>query len=374
MTPKAPNDPAATKAPQVPGSAPEWLAPAVTEMMRASHVPGLSLAVVERDRVLLVAGFGHAELASGSPATPATAYLWFSMTKIVTATAALRLADEGRLDLDAPASQYVDYLRAPGPRQPTVRALLNHTAGLANPLPIRWAHLAGRPGPDPDVLLRRLMARRPYRHPIGESPRYSNLGYLALGQVIARAADEPFESYVASSVLQPAGMTRTGFAYQPDARAASGYVRAPRIADPVLRRILPAGIAGARHGSFLALNPFHVDGPAYGGLVGDVGDVGTFLRLHLGDGRVDGVPVLAPETARAMRGGGAGSQAAHGLGWFRRPSNPSGNYVEHFGAGAGFWNVMRIYPDRGLGIAVMANSTTRYAFEELFARLVGASW
>ena len=82
------------------------------------------------------------------------------MTKIVTATAALRLADEGRLDLDAPAADYVSYLRAPGPRQPTVRQLLTQTAGLANPLLIRWAHTAGADTPDPEAMLRRLMSRR----------------------------------------------------------------------------------------------------------------------------------------------------------------------------------------------------------------------
>ena len=48
--------------------------------------------------------------------------------------------------------------------------------------------------------------------------------------------------------------------------------------------------------------------------------------------------------------------------------------MEHFGAGAGFWNVMRLYPDRGLGIVVMSNSTRMYDFEPLFALLASASW
>ena len=73
------------------------------------------------------------------------------MTKIVTATAALRLADEGRLDLSAPVGQYGDHLKAPGVGQPSVRQLLSHTAGLANPLPIRWAHRAEAAPPDPDA-------------------------------------------------------------------------------------------------------------------------------------------------------------------------------------------------------------------------------
>jgi CubicO group peptidase (beta-lactamase class C family) len=358
------------------GPAPAGLHAAVRSMMRGAHIPGLSLAVVSRDRLLYAAGFGTADLGEARPATPDTAYLWFSMSKIVTATAAMRLADEGRLDLDAPVDEYLDYLRAPGRRQPTVRQLLDHTSGLGNPLPIRWAHPAAADPPDPEALLRRQLRRRgAFRHPVGASARYSNLGYLAAGQVIAHAAGRPFTDHVRDAVLHPAGMSRTGYAYQPHADAATGYVRAPRVADPLLRRLLPAGVAAARHGGFLALNRFHVDGPAYGGLIGDVLDAGRFLRLHLGDGELDDRRVLTPGAARAMRSvSRPGKPFDHGIGWFRRPGTGTADRVEHFGAGAGFWNVMRLYPDRDRGVVIMTNSTATYEFEPLFALLAGASW
>lgn len=57
-----------------------------------------------------------------------------------------------------------------------------------------------------------------------------------------------------------------------------------------------------------------------------------------------------------------------------RPTKTSGQWVEHFGAGAGFWNAMRLYPVRGLTIVVMSNSTRRYDFEPLFILLAAASW
>src|SRR5215213_1917200 len=125
------------------GMPPRGVSAAAKTMMREGDVPGLSLAVVSRDGVLLAGGWGLADRSANRSASASTAYLWFSMTKIVTATTALRLADEGRLDLDAPVREYVEYLAAPGNRQPTVRQLLTHTAGLGNPLPIRWAHLPG---------------------------------------------------------------------------------------------------------------------------------------------------------------------------------------------------------------------------------------
>jgi CubicO group peptidase (beta-lactamase class C family) len=358
------------------GMLPSGVSAAVKTMMRKGGVPGVSLAVVSPDRVLLAGGWGLADRSANRSASASTAYLWFSMTKIVTATAALRLADEGRLHLDAPVREYVDYLRAPGNRQPTVRQLLTHTAGLGNPLPIRWAHLAEAKGPEPEALLRRVMGRgRAYRYPVGESARYSNVGYLALGQVITAATRMPFETYVQQSVLRPVGMDHTGFSYSTTADRATGYVKAPRIADPALRRLLPHGVAGNRHGPYLALNPFYVDGPAYGGLVGDVMDAGKFLRMHLGDGEIDGHRVLNPHTARSMRSiDHRGKPFDHGTGWFRRPTKSPESWVEHLGTGVGFWNVMRMYPERGLGIVIMSNSTTTYDFEPVFAHLAGASW
>ena len=102
----------------------------------------------------------------------------------------------------------------------------------------------------------------------------------------------PFTDYVHHVVLGSWGWTAPDSATGPD--RATGYIRAPRITDPLLRRLLPHGIAGDRKGPFLALNPFYLDGPAYGGLIGDVVDASRFLRMHLNDGELDGNLVLAP--------------------------------------------------------------------------------
>ena len=65
----------------------------------------------------------------------------------------------------------------------------------------------------------------------------------------------------------------------------------------------------------------------------------------------------------------------HAVGWFRKPVHGDGeDYVERFGAGVGFWNVMRLYPTRGIGIVVMTNSTRPYRFHELLHRLARRSW
>jgi CubicO group peptidase (beta-lactamase class C family) len=347
---------------------------AIGAALRTSHAPGLSIAMVNSDRVLCAEAFGYADLRAQKKATTSTAYLWFSMSKIVTATAALRLADEGRLDLDAPIVSYLPWLlELHGSPQPRVRQLLNHTAGFANPLPLRWVRPVDAAAPDSREFLTRLLTNhaRP-KHPIGGDAHYSNLGYLVLAEIVQLAAGSAFEQYVNDAVLRPAGLHRTGYTYRRDAKPATGYLRAPRVATPVIKALLPNGIVGARHHRHLSFRPFLVNGPGYGGLVGDVLDAARLAMLHLADGALDGQRVIAVDTARRMRHiNTPGKPFDLGLGWFR-PRNQRGhqpNYVEHLGSGGGFNNIMRLYPELNRGIVVMANTTTaphlQAAFDEL---------
>lgn len=97
----------------------------------------------------------------GESTSPDTAYLWFSMTKIVTATAAVRLAETGALELDDPVTDYVPELPRSNRGLPvTVRHLLNHTAGLANPIPVGWVHPASEAPPDPHAFPTDLLRRK----------------------------------------------------------------------------------------------------------------------------------------------------------------------------------------------------------------------
>jgi CubicO group peptidase (beta-lactamase class C family) len=112
-------------------------------------VPGLSVSVVKADSLVWARGFGFADLATASPATPRTIYLWFSMTKIVTATALLRFAEGGDLVLDAPADEYFRGFKVVSQPVPvTVRHLLNHSSWLANPVPVWWVRPADTPDSD----------------------------------------------------------------------------------------------------------------------------------------------------------------------------------------------------------------------------------
>jgi CubicO group peptidase (beta-lactamase class C family) len=289
---------------------------------------------------------------------------WFSMTKIVSATAAMRLADGGILDLEEPIIPQVPQLARLRPRAQaeriTARHLLTHSAGLANPMPIRWIHPPDAPPDDQASLLERLITKHDkLRFEPGTTSSYSNLSTLALGVAVSNITGKPFPELVRSELLDPLEMTATGFSYSPEmaARAATGYH--PR-GNP-MRYLLPRWVVGEPAGRWVGLRRFLLDGQAYGGLVGSLEDAARFLRLHLCDGAVDGRQILKPETARRMREIVVpGRRYDLGLGWFRparhRSAEPA--FVEHLGGGAGFFNGIRVYPSRSVGVAVMGNATS----------------
>jgi CubicO group peptidase (beta-lactamase class C family) len=327
----------------------------------AGAVPGVAVVVVGPEGVRARATVGNADLASGIRMATDVSAPWFSMTKIATATLALRLAVEGVLEVDAPVIETVPEVEMLSPtawaRAITPRHLLQHSAGLSNPIPVKWIHPASDPAPDPDAFLATLLRKN---HKLKTEPggvsSYSNLGPLILAAVMGRKSDASFESLIQTHILDPLGMSSTGVGRAPDVTSATGYH--PRW-NP-LRYLLPRWVVDERSGRWVALHAFAVDGPPYGGLVGTPDDASRFLQMHLADGSFESNQILSSAIAKEMREINIeGKRYDLGLGWFRpakrRDAEPA--FVEHLGGGAGFFNVMRAYPTAGVGTVVMGNAT-----------------
>ena len=312
----------------------------------ARSVPGLAVIAVDADGVRLERAFGSADLGRDDDMTSKSVCNWFSMTKLVTATAVVQLADVGRLDLDAPViDSYAPLaMLRPAERVATITArhLLAHSSGLANPMPLRWVHRADQPGPDRARFVEGLLERnRRVRFAPGAKAAYTNLGYLVLGELVTNVSGQSFENYVYAHVLEPLEMPSTGFTVTEPASWATPYQRRISVLGALMPVVIPGNILGPRHGRFRALQHFYVDGAAYGGLVGPVSDAARFLRAHLGDGELDGVRILSTDAARAMRTIVAhGRRIDVGMGWFRRGKVRSADFVEHLGGGAGFWTCL----------------------------------
>lgn len=179
--------------------------PLVESHLRASGAPGAAFVFFRDGRIVYRRGYGHSDVASRRIADPA-ATLWpaASITKVITALAALQLVDDGRLDLDADLNIYLKRLRVPSQGQPplTLRHLLTHSSGL-DELPGR--RFDGRKRPDMAAFLQDRIVR--YRAP-GLLTSYGSYGMLLAGILVEDVAGRPFPTHVRDKVLRPAGMRR----------------------------------------------------------------------------------------------------------------------------------------------------------------------
>jgi CubicO group peptidase (beta-lactamase class C family) len=324
-------------------------------------VPGVAVVVVDADGVRARAAVGVADLPSGASASTEMSCLWFSMTKLVTVTAAMRLGEARLLDLDEPVLKHVPSVALLEPTRDaariTARHLMSHSAGIANPIPLSWIHRPDEAAPDLEEWVDRLLRKhRRLRFEPGTRSSYTNVGMLVLGIAMQRVTSSAFADVIILQVLEPLKMRRTGFGLQAQGPSATGHH--PRWSP--MRFLLPRWAIGEPIGRWIALRPFLVDGAPYGGLVGPIEDAARFLRMHLRDGEIDGVHLMTPAMASAMREiTTTGRRFDLGLGWLRpskaRSAGPP--FVEHLGGGAGFFSVMRLYLKRRIGVAVMGNAT-----------------
>ena len=271
-----------------------------------------------RTGVLYAGAVGYADLAERRRATVEDQYLWFSMTKIATATAAMRLHADGVLDLDAPIGTYLPGYR-PHARHghPTTRQLLTHTAGLGNPLPIRWVR-PERPATRPGTAGRR---RRQARHPTqagrAPGPRTPTSATCWPVRSSRPSPAAPVEEW-STTVLDPLGMAATGYGYDPEAPRAIGYVRMPRLRPARCARCCPRASSGRGRGhsptrSWSAAPPTAVSSAPS---PTPPGSPPPTLP------RTDPHPVLGQADIDQMRTITAtGKRFDHGIGWFRNPAD-----------------------------------------------------
>lgn len=336
------------------------------------EAPAVAAATVRGERIAFLGAEGTADLRTREQPGPETAWLWFSVTKLVTATAVMQLVEQGRVELDRPVREYVPSFSVENRwgHEPTVRHLVGHSSGLPNPIPVTWIHLAAEDGPPLDDMVAGLLAKhgRLASEP-GSRYAYSNVGYLVLGQVIERASGERYRVYVRRHILDVLGMDGAGFAY-PSGPVATGYARTWSLMGIAGWLMLDAKFLGERRNGFTALRPFLLDGAPYGGLVGTVPDLARFLAAHLNGGAFEGRRILSEASTAAMRTRQRdlrGRPMPIGLGW--HPGSLGGEeYWYHLGGGGGFKSELRLYPERGYGIAVVASETS-FDTEEI-SRLV----
>lgn len=315
----------------------------VARVLLREHVPGAGIALIDGPRILWAGGVGTADRASGRPVTADTLFRTGSITKSFVALALVRLAEQGRVDLNARVGDLAPEL-AIGNRwdaeQPiTVAHLLEHTAGfddmhpneLYAPLPAEALSLA--------KVLARNPASRVARWRPGSRFSYANPGYTVAAYVIEKVTGWSYEDVLERQVLGPLGMTGAALRWTPevDRRLARGYDGGDA---PVPYRAI-----------------YHR--PA-GNLMASPRELAALVQLALGRGRIGGAAVISPagmariersETARLDAG-----DASYGLG-------NSGDVSErvpirgHDGGIDGFLSSYGYLPGHDAGYVLLVNST-----------------
>ena len=184
---------------------------AVTRFMATTHVPGLSVAVVENGEYEWAAGFGFADVENNAPATEHTLFRLASISKSLTATAAIQLWDRGQLDLDAPVQKYCPaFPQKPSPI--TTREAMGHLAGIRHYKSGSQDDLEGGNTKHFDNPIQAgldFFKNDPLVSEPGKQFHYSTQGYTLVGCVIEGASSARYIDFMRQNVFLPAGMDHT---------------------------------------------------------------------------------------------------------------------------------------------------------------------
>ena len=309
------------------------------EMARL-HVPGVAVGVLHEGREFC-GGYGVTSVENPLPVDPDTLFQIGSTTKTYTGTAAMRLVEQGKLDLDAPVRTYLPDLRlsdegvAAGV---TLRHLLQHTAGWAG-------DYFADTGAGDDALAQMLgrLAELEQLTPLGETWSYNNAGFYLAGRVIEAVTGQTYEAAVKELIFDPLGMTMSYFFPHEvlTHRFAVGHTVEEDVPKVVRRWALHR-----------AVNPA-------GGITSTVKDQLVYARFHLGDGAApDGARLLSPESMALMQSPlvPAGSLfGATGITWLVRDVGGV-RTVRHGGTTNGQLSAFVLVPARGFALTVLTNA------------------
>lgn len=327
---------------------------------QASKVPGVAWGVIIDGALVHAGATGARDTASNAKAMPDSVFRIASMTKNITAMAIMKLRDQGKLSLDAPAARYVPELQGlqyPTTDSPliTVRHLLSHAEGFPEDNPWGDRQLA-----ETDATLSRWMrAGFPFSQPPGIGYEYSNTGFAILGQVIARVSGMRARDYIDREILKPLGMTSTKWEARavPGDRIARGYGRIDNEWAP--ETPLADGSYGVMGGLYSSV-------PDLAKLVSlylsaypprDGEDTGPIKRASLREMQMPSSPYRSTALRASVNAPLSLSSGGYAFGLGAAQTCRFAHSVSHGGGLPGYGSQMRWLPEYGVGIVALANGT-----------------
>jgi len=334
---------------QLPPESVQKIEAAISSEMARQNLAGMSVAIAVDNRLVYANGFGLADLENSVPATAETVYRTASIAKPITATGIMLLAEQGKLDLDAPIQKYCPAF----PDKPwpvTARQLLGHLGGIRHYKSGGEATGTKHYFTIADSL--DTFKDEPLLHEPGSKYQYSTYGYSVLGCVLEGASGMSYEDFLRARVFGPAGMsqTRTDNHYELIPRRARGYQKlSQRQYDSLPEAAQRIAQVGAHYNADMHDTSMKVPG---GGLVSTAADL---VRLALA---YQNNTLLKAETKQQMwtrQRTKDGPETGYGLGWGVGEFHGHAS-VSHGGAQAGTRTFLGILPEQGIVVALMCNT------------------
>jgi uncharacterized protein YbbC (DUF1343 family)/CubicO group peptidase (beta-lactamase class C family) len=287
----------------------------VAESIAKHELPGAVVLVARRGRVVWRKAYGsRAVLPEREAMTTDTIFDLASLTKVVaTATSIMKLVERGQIRLSDPVTLYLPELKGESRDRITIEQLLTHRAGYAPDFDLneKWTGY--------DEAMKRL-ALEPLRNPPDTRFVYSDIGFIALGEVVRRVSGLTLDEFAKRNIFEPLGMRDTGF------RLSANL--APRIAPTETRRAAGSYLGGVAdkttegegwlRGEVHDPTSFRMGGVAgHAGLFSTADDLAIYCQMILNGGQYNGVRILSPMSVAMMTKPRAVSEdgGARGLGW-----------------------------------------------------------
>jgi CubicO group peptidase (beta-lactamase class C family) len=262
----------------------------IRKILADGAAPSVAVAVARNGQIVWSEAFGFADREARVPATVDTPYSIASLTKPFTATALMILVERQQAALDAPLERYLGPLNRPGvstPAEVTLRRVLGHVGGF----PIHFQYFFDDHPERPSSFADTMRCYGAEIQKPGGGYTYSNLGYGALGETVARMSGQRYADFLAREVFAPLGLKQASV---------------PERADEATK-------AAKRYGRDGSVLPFFVTDFQGGSAVfASVEDVVRFGSFHAGALMAGQRAVLTPASLEAMQQKGTGD---YGLGW-----------------------------------------------------------
>ena len=319
-------------------------------VLKAHGGPGMAIAVVKDDKVVLAKGYGTRELGKNSPVDENTLFAIASNSKAFTTGALAILVDEKKLNWEDKVSKYLPDFQMYDPwvtSELTIRDLVTHRVGLDTfSGDLLWY--------EANYTAEQILDRVKYLKPVSSFRTrygYQNLMYIAAGKIVEKVSGKPWCSFVRERILDPLGMSQTTCGFGPLGENAA----LPHNESGGTLRALPHGNVNGGYGA-VALNS-------------SVNDLSKWVRTQLGKGKFEGnqifseaqawqlhQPYLAQQISEnAWKGNPTRHFTGVGMGWFMYDYQGR-KIINHSGGLDGMLSYTVLIPEENAGFVVLTNS------------------